>query len=965
MKDENEASVEINHDFIFNKKRTFLINSYNYNFFCLALVSEKFFGLFFSLDILMNSRLISKRFFKKINLNLTFRKKKKMSEIFFQNYNSEKLFFFYYCVKSSFKTFLFLIFSESFLMFHLLTSPKKKPIDLKKLNIKIFQAIKIPLNGFFLQFIEFQKGACLKKKDKIRLLPEGYKKSTIHLFPNLIYQKKWNENFNLDSILVGNKKKKTFKKFFGNSVFTIKNEIKFQIYLKKAIKKIFFKNRRKFFFRNKQLSPSYFRIFKTSFQQLTIFLRYFFKVLTENLLSWITSLIRFENPNLNFLYFYIIKYFPSIYSKISEIAPPLFGSKFHFLIKKNLFWNYKDFIFRYDFKKNNNKSLTRENINFKKLNLLKDRSLFLKNLNFSKLKMTRDLDRFTWISKQTLTSNWIPIYNNGFQAKSIYSTSIRIDNIKKKIKMKTFNSFNSIFFYSLKHKIERSVQNSKFIYFLGFVVSNVFNVRNNDTFLKIFWKKGTIFWFEYFFLKIKNVKRLHKVFQTMKKIEKKFLKKIFELNLFKEYSISNFFFRNFLEIKYINLKKINNQIGSNFFFSRQFLNFTCLHSLKFHPYNLFSFIACEMFTSFLSRRLDEWIFKIKESFQIVHKIMGISFQNFRKTYKCLKLWFNFRFKEKFDSLEFGRRFIKIKFFLNNQMIALLFFNKKKDRTSVKSIFRKDDVLQSSVKEKFNARNIKKIFWKKEILQKNLLITVNCKHLIKRELFLLLIFSIFLFGIKKILKIKHMFLSMKFLLFYILETDLLGELEVMLISKIEFITLFEKLFKSRFKAFSSYDNSSLVRKFIFLKKNLCKNSEKKNIFEKLFVSSLNEPLFYSFFKSIFRSIQEKENLSYIEKNSFSNKKFLIMILVEKLFNRQLKLFIPIIFQKVVSSSTPNNFINFKKFIYFLIFLIPNFDKKTNLRKNLTLLNNIQKFSDIDYKFFLQLLFFKRSGKIQKN
>ena len=175
--------------------------------------------------------------------------------------------------------------------------------------------------------------------------------------------------------------KKTFKKFFGNSVFTIKNEIKFQIYLKKAIKKIFFKNRRKFFFRNKQLSPSYFRIFKTSFQQLTIFLRYFFKVLTENLLSWITSLIRFENPNLNFLYFYIIKYFPSIYSKISEIAPPLFGSKFHFLIKKNLFWNYKDFIFRYDFKKNNNKSLTRENINFKKLNLLKDRSLFLKNLN--------------------------------------------------------------------------------------------------------------------------------------------------------------------------------------------------------------------------------------------------------------------------------------------------------------------------------------------------------------------------------------------------------------------------------------------------------------------------------------------------------------------------------------------------------------------------------------------------------
>ena len=256
-----------------------------------------------------------------------------------------------------------------------------------------------------------------------------------------------------------------------------------------------------------------------------------------------------------------------------------------------------------------------------------------------------------------------------------------------------------------------------------------------------------------------------------------------------------------------------------------------------------------------------------------------------------------------------------------------FFNKKKDRTSAKSIFRKDDYLQSSVKENLTPRNIKRIFWKKEVLQKNLLITVNCKHLIKRESFLLLIFSIFLFGIKKIEKIEHVFLSMKFLLFYILETDLLGELEVMLVSKIEFITLFEKLFNSRFKAFSSYDNSSLVRKFIFLKKNLCKNSEKKNILEKLFVSSLNEPLFYSFFKSIFRSIQEKQNLFYLEKNSFSNKKFLIMILVEKLFNMQLKLFIPIIFQKVLSSiRTPNNFINFKKFIYFLIFLIPNFDKK---------------------------------------
>ena len=126
------------------------------------------------------------------------------------------------------------------------------------------------------------------------------------------------------------------------------------------------------------------------------------------------------------------------------------------------------------------------------------------------------------------------------------------------------------FFFSLKNKIERSVQNSKFIYSLGFVVSNVFNVRNNNTFLKIFWKKGTIFWFEYLFLKIKNVKRLLKVIQTMKKIEKKFLKKIFGLNLFKEYSISNFFFRNFLEIKYINLKKINNQLGSNFFYLDNF-----------------------------------------------------------------------------------------------------------------------------------------------------------------------------------------------------------------------------------------------------------------------------------------------------------------------------------------------------------------------------------------------------------
>ena len=80
-----------------------------------------------------------------------------------------------------------------------------------------------------------------------------------------------------------------------------------------------------------------------------------------------------------------------------------------------------------------------------------------------------------------------------------------------------------------------------------------------------------------------------------------------------------------------------------------------------------------MFTSFLSRRLDEWVFKIKEGFRIVHKILGISFQYFRKTCKCLKLWFIFRFKEKFDSLEFGRRFIKMKFFLNNEIIALFFF----------------------------------------------------------------------------------------------------------------------------------------------------------------------------------------------------------------------------------------------------------------------------------------------------
>ena len=107
MKDENEASVEINHDFIFNKKRTLLINSYNYNFFCLALVSEKFFGLFFSLDILMNSRLISKRFFKKINLNLTFRKKKKCPKFSSKTIILKNCFFFTIVSKVLLKHFFF------------------------------------------------------------------------------------------------------------------------------------------------------------------------------------------------------------------------------------------------------------------------------------------------------------------------------------------------------------------------------------------------------------------------------------------------------------------------------------------------------------------------------------------------------------------------------------------------------------------------------------------------------------------------------------------------------------------------------------------------------------------------------------------------------------------------------------------------------------------------------------------
>lgn len=286
----------------------------------------------------------------------------------------------------------------------------------------------------------------------------------------------------------------------------------FKMFLRKKTKQIFFRKKRNFFSRNYLISPSYSRTCKTFFQKFSVFLRGFFIFLTNNLLLLVIFMVKQENPNLNFLYFNIIKYLPQHSFKIKISYINCFVYKINFFSKKKLFRYVNNFLFRHDNRKTKNmKILVRKKFNFKKLNWVKHTSFFLKNLNLKKFKMTRNIDKIGWIFKKFSKSILIQLNGIQYPENSIFLKTDgfkAFKNLKKKVVL-----IDSSPFYSF-NIIEKYQKNLKLINMPGFWTSSLFNVRNNNKILKSLVNMETIFCFEYWIYKIKNLEKYPRYSKT-------------------------------------------------------------------------------------------------------------------------------------------------------------------------------------------------------------------------------------------------------------------------------------------------------------------------------------------------------------------------------------------------------------------------------------------------------------------
>ena len=151
------------------KKKNLLTNQIDFGLFYLILVSGKFFEKNFFTDIYINFKSILKKFFRKINFNTGYLGGWEIIETILEEYYFQKLLFFYGFVKRPLKKFPILMSSKSFLILHFSGFSGKKPMILKNLNLKFSQIKKSPANQYFIQFVEFQRGNCKKKKNYINL----------------------------------------------------------------------------------------------------------------------------------------------------------------------------------------------------------------------------------------------------------------------------------------------------------------------------------------------------------------------------------------------------------------------------------------------------------------------------------------------------------------------------------------------------------------------------------------------------------------------------------------------------------------------------------------------------------------------------------------------------------------------------------------------------------------------------
>lgn len=171
-----------------------------------------------------------------------------------------------------------------------------------------------------------------------------------------------------------------------------------------------------------------------------------------------------------------------------------------------------NFLFRHDNRKTKNmKILVRKKFNFKKLNWVKHTSFFLKNLNLKKFKMTRNIDKIGWIFKKFSKSILIKLNGIQYPENSIFLKTDgfkAFKNLKKKVVI-----IDSSPFYSF-NIIEKYQKNLKLVNMLGFWTSSLFNVRNNNKILKSLVNMETIFCFEYWIYKIKNLEKYPRYSKT-------------------------------------------------------------------------------------------------------------------------------------------------------------------------------------------------------------------------------------------------------------------------------------------------------------------------------------------------------------------------------------------------------------------------------------------------------------------
>jgi hypothetical protein len=660
----------------------------------------------------------------------------------------------------------------------------------------------------------------------------------------------------------------------------LKDKLKKKVDLNEIIKGMFGNNSKKgrFILRNRKISPSSLRVFKCLYYYYFNVLRDPLKLIKEKSLFFSIFFFKSGNPFSYDLYLNVFKYFQRFEDNFN-----LDGKKR--TIEKNFKFQ-TDFTTNYCFSKTTHNYIftpwikffnyttlfIRINLRYKLLNWGKNISLFLKELNNVKFNLNSHISEIGVDFKKFKKFNFFKLdllYNEKRYKPFIFNRFMVIERYQRNLQYKYKQDTNISLITLIRGGF---MKNHQLLILFGILLSLLFNNKYCENFFHTLLNENLTFVLSLWAFNFKSFQKFCGLIIPMQNIEKKNFLKILKFYFLKKSSIFNFFIKKFLNIdstNYIPFIKKKTFLFELFLIT---LGFQKFFLLKSHPNSFLYMMIIELSSPFFYKRTKDWII----SFKIFNKMVQNTEEKFlspsRKTFDYMGRNIISYIQEKIFFWESIQKHKRKSLSLSILYITIIYSQSKKNQQGINHNKYFQNYNYNIILGEIGYQNIFNILEKTYFHQMNDQILIDFDLFSKKKLFSNELPEIFLF-LNFQPKLNERFIFwFQFFFSFIKGVDFLIEFKLRSHYLSPSSNYCKVGFKTRIKCCPNYENSMLLRDFLYIKNSsLCKTI-KNEVFMIQYIFMFYEPKNFPYSFEVEKYL-ENQTESFEEKVVFLNEKFI--------------------------------------------------------------------------------------------